>query len=143
FGVDGQIALTEIVNFAEDEPSWKYEFLDFEESLQPFIAEKIPPRSSLAAAMRQDQIDRGTSVIKFGTDLREVLSAGAELTATAENVRLQRRVWWLTIASLVVAAIAGAATVAALYISIKSYTPRHVPATHTSAPAHARSPKPK
>jgi hypothetical protein len=143
FGIDGQIALAEIVNFAEDESIWKYQFEDFKEVLQPFIAEKIPQKSSLADAMRQDQIERGTSVIKFGTDLREVLSAGAELTATAENVRLQRRVWWLTAASFVVAVIAGAATVVALYISIRSLTPRHTPRTHTSAPAHARSHKPK
>ena len=55
--------------------------------------------------------------------MRDLLNTGAQLIATAENLRLQRRVLWLTVISLIVAAIAAAAAVLALQTSTSSLAP--------------------
>lgn len=114
-GLDGQIVAADIIRYASDDRSWRYEVLDFTEVVPPALTGTLTPRTSLAEALRQGQIDRGTMITSAEANLRDLLSSTAQLTAAAENIRLQRRVWWLTIVSLIVAAIAAAATVATFY----------------------------
>jgi len=161
-GLDSQIVANDIVSFARDEWSWRYEFLDFTQVLPPALtghqakADAAPeprkpwrlrkikrhrgtstsgdhgrrgeqdtqgqtpaatPQRSLAESLRQGQIDRGTTVAESEANVRDLINASAQLTAAAENIRLQRRVLGLTIVSVIVAMIAAAAAVIALRAS--------------------------
>lgn len=92
--------------------------LDFSEILPPALTEHLSPapapEPSLAESLRQGQVDHGARVTQNEADMRDLISSSAQLTAAAENIRLQRRVSWLTVVSLIVAAIAAAAAIAAL-----------------------------
>ena len=70
--------------------------------------------ASLAESLRQGQIERGAVVAESEAKVRELINTSVQLTATAENIRLQRRVWWLTAFSAIVAVIAAAPAVIAL-----------------------------
>lgn len=86
--------------------------------------------SSLAESLRQGQIERGAVVAEGEAKVRDLVNTSAQLTAAAENIRLQRRVWWLTFFSAIVAVIAAAAAVAAL--RAPSSSPAPTPATRPS-----------
>jgi hypothetical protein len=77
-------------------------------------------RSSLKEAWHQNQVDDGNMIMQAESDLRDLLNTSAQLTAAAENLRLQRRVFWVTVISLVVAAVAAGAAVVALVIALRS-----------------------
>lgn len=72
------------------------------------------PTASLAEILREGQITDGQRVSQLETDLREVLNTSAQLASASENIRLQRRVAWLTVIATIVAIIAAAAAVLAL-----------------------------
>jgi hypothetical protein len=129
-GLDSQIVATDIARFARNERWWTHDVLDFIEVLPSALSVWQSPRESLSGLMRQRQVDRGAASAQAEADLREVINSSAQLTAATENIRLQRSVRWLAIISVIVAIIATAATVAALYIS--SRTPSPTPVTHTS-----------
>jgi hypothetical protein len=116
-GMDSQIVGADIVRYAQDEASWRRDILDFNEVSPPALARRAASRASLAETMRQGQINQGDRVTQAEADLRELLNTSAQLTAATENLRLQRRVLWLTIASLIVAAVAATAAVVALRMS--------------------------
>ena len=94
-----------------------------------------PQGPSMAGLLRQGQIDQGTIVSQTEADLRDLINTSAQLTAAAENIRLQRRVLWLTIVSVIVAIIAATAAVAALHIS--GGTPAPAPSAHPTASRHS------
>lgn len=120
-GLDSQIVAADIVRYASDERSWRYDVLDFSQILPPALTEHLSPapapEPSLAESLRQGQLDHGATVTQNEADMRDLISSSAQLTAAAENIRLQRRVSWLTVVSLIVAAIAAAAAIAALHNS--------------------------
>ena len=169
-GLDSQIVADDIVRYARDERSWRYDVLDFTQVLPPALTEHLrpdhaasarrrtwrpwkrknhqaagarrhpgrlsrsaaanlaPAPSSLAELLRQGQIDQGTLVTQAEADLRDLINTSAQLTAAAENIRLQRRVLLLTIISVIVAVIAATAAVDALHIS--SGIPAPAPSIH-------------
>ena len=129
--MDSQIAAADIVRYAQDEASWRRDVLDFNEVPPPALAQQMKSQASLANTMRQGQISQGGRVAQAEAGLRDLLSTSAQLTAAAENLRLQRRVIWLTIASLIVAAIAAAAAVVALRVS--GNTPPATPTPSSSS----------
>jgi hypothetical protein len=86
--------------------------------------------ASLAESLRQGQIERGTLVAESEAKVRDLINTSAQLTAAAENIRLQRRVWWLTFFSVIVAVIAAAAAVAA--VRAPSSSPAPAPAARPS-----------
>ena len=91
--------------------------------------------TSLAESLRQGQIERGAVVTEGEAKVRDLINISAELTAAAENIRLQRRVWWLTFFSAVVAVVAAAAAVAALRApSSPAPTPAAKPSISRPAP---------
>ena len=139
-GMDSQIVAADIVRYAQDEASWRRDILDFNEVPPPDLARQVTPQASLADTMRQGQINQGNRVTQAEAGLRELLNTSAQLTAVTENVRLQRRVLWLTIASLIVAAVAAAAAVVALRIS--SNTPPATPTPTLSPSSSLRSEPP-
>jgi hypothetical protein len=67
--------------------------------------------------------------------VRDLINTSAQLTAAAENIRLQRRVWWLTAFSAIVAVIAAAAAVAALRAPSSSPAPAPASKPSISRPA--------
>lgn len=91
--------------------------------------------TSLAESLRQGQIERGTVVAESEAKVRDLINTSAQLTAAAENIRLQRRVWWLTAFSAIVAVIAAAAAVAALRAPSSSPIPVPAPRPSISHPA--------
>jgi hypothetical protein len=131
-GMDSQIVAADIVRYAQNDASWRRDILDFHEVLPSAFASRATPRASLADTMRQGQINQGNRVTQAEAGLRELLNTSAQLTAAAENLRLQRRVLLLTVVSLIVAAVAAAAAVIALRIS--SNTPPATP-TPTLSPS--------
>ena len=138
-GMDSQIVAADIVRYAENEMSWRHEILDFTDVQPPALAQQMTPQASLADTMRQGQINLGGRVTQAEADLRDLLNTSAQLTAAAENLRLQRRVWWLTCVSLLVAAIAAAAAVAALHISTSTPTPAPAASSHPASTQPASS----
>jgi hypothetical protein len=70
-------------------------------------------------------------------DLREILSTNADLAGASANLRLQRRVIWLTIVSIIIAIIAAGAAVYAAWP--KSSTPS-APVPHSTPSAAHSSP---
>ena len=92
--------------------------------------------------MRQSQINLGAAVAQAEADLRDLINSSAQLTAAAENIRLQRSVLGLAIISLLVAIIAAAGTVAALHISSRPATPTpHVNLKPSANPGTNRTPQ--
>jgi hypothetical protein len=126
-GLDSQIVAADIVRYARDERSWRHDLLDFSQVLPPDLMEHLNPaptlQPSLAESLRLGQLDQGTMVTENEADMRDLINSSAQLTAAAENIRLQRRVSWLTIVSLIVAAIAATAAIAALHISSNARAP--------------------
>lgn len=122
-GLDSQIVAADISRYASNVTRWKSDVLDFTKVEDPGLAEPSTPPLTMAESMRQSQISLGAAVAQAEVDLRDLINSSAQLTATAENIRLQRSVRWLAIISLLVAIIAAAATVAALYISSHPPTP--------------------
>jgi hypothetical protein len=122
-GMDSQIVAADIVHYAERQMTRRHNGFDFTEVPPPSIAQRVTPKTSLAETLLKGQIDHGTRVTQAEADIRDLLSTSAQLTAAAENLRLQRRVLWLTIVSLLVAAIAAAAAVIALRTSGSPSTP--------------------
>jgi hypothetical protein len=131
-GMDSQIVAADIVRYAQDEAARRRDILDFHEVLPSALARREIPRASLADTIRQGQINQGNRVTQAEVGLRELLNTSAQLTAAAENLRLQRRVLLLTVVSLIVAAVAAAAAVIALRMS--SNTPPATP-TPTLSPS--------
>jgi hypothetical protein len=136
-GMDSQIVAADIVRYAQDEASWRRDILDFNEVPPPAVAKQMTSQASLANTMRQGQISQGGRVTQAEAGLRDLLNTSAQLTAAAENLRLQRRVIWLTIASLIVAAIAAAAAVVALRMS--GNTPPATPTPTSSSSSSLRT----
>jgi len=101
----------------------KRDVLDFTKVAYPGRATPSTPPLTMAESMQQSQINLGTAVAQAEASLRDLINSSAQLTAAAENIRLQRSVRWLAWVSLGVALIAAAATVAALYISSHPPTP--------------------
>ena len=89
-----------------------------------------PPGSSLISLWRASQAATGKRVVQMEKDLREILSTNADLAGASANIRLQRRVIWLTVVSVIIAVIAAGAAVYAVWP--KSSAP--------SAPAHHSTP---
>ncbi len=145
-GMDSQIVAADIVRYAQDEASWRHGILDFNEIPPPALAQRMTSQASLADTMRQGQINQGGRVTQAAAGLRDLLNTSAQLTAAAENLRLQRRVLWLTIASLIVAAIAAASAIVALRMSGNTppVTPNPTPTSSSSSlrtePPHTRRP---
>ena len=130
-GLDSQIVTADIARFANDEKRWKRDLLDFTKVVPPSQAAHLTSPLPLAETLRQSQIDQATDIAQAETDLRELINSSAQLTAAAENIRLQRWVRLLAIVSLIVAIIAAAATIAALDIAGNASTP--APTVHPSA----------
>jgi hypothetical protein len=134
-GIDSRIVVNDIVRYAQD-PWWKHGVLDFTEVVAPGQEGQLKPTPSLVESLRQGQITDGRRVVQLETDLREILSTSAELASAGENLRLQRRVVWLTVISLIVAIVAAWAAVMALRNSGgHPTTPTHA----TNSSVHARS----
>ena len=136
-GMDSQIVAADIVGYAQDEASWRRDILDFNEVSPPAVAQQMTSQASLAITMRQGQISQGGRITQAEAGLRDLLNTSAQLTAAAENLRLQRRVIWLTIASLIVAAIAAAVAVLALRMSAN--TPPATPTPTSSSSSSLRT----
>ena len=65
-GMDSQIVAADIVHYAENEMSWRYEILDFTDVQPPALAQQMTPQASLAHTMRQGQINLGGRVTQDG-----------------------------------------------------------------------------
>lgn len=135
-GIDSRIVVNDIVRYAQD-PWWKHGVLDFTEVVPPGLEGQLKPTSSLVEFLRQGQITDGRRVTQLETDMREILSTSAELTSASENLRLQRRVVWLTVIAVIVAIVAAAAAVIALRNS-GGHTTTPTPTHATNSSAHAR-----
>jgi hypothetical protein len=136
-GMDSQIVAADIVRYAQDEASWRRDILDFNEVPPPAVAQQMTSQASLANTMRQGQISQGGRVTQAEAGLRDLLNTSAQLGAAAENLRLQRRVVWLTIASLIVAVVAAAAAVVALRVA--GNTPPATPTPTSSSSSSLRT----
>ena len=123
-GMDSQIVAADISRYAESELADRRPDLDFTEVLPSAIAQRIMPQESLAETLLKGQIDQGRRVTRAESDMRDLLNTSAQLAAAAENLRLQRRVWWLAFFSLLVAIVAAAAAVVAVHISGGTPAPR-------------------
>ena len=115
-GLDCDIVTADIVDYAKAEKSWEYNFPDFALAKRDSNTDVVVFNTSLAEHLRQGQLDLSDKVRREETVMRDLLNAGAQLLASAENLRLQFRVLFLTIVSLIVAVVAALAAVAALHI---------------------------
>lgn len=138
-GLDSQIVAADISRYASNVTRWKSDVLDFTKVEDPGLAEPSTPPLTMAESMRQSQISLGAAVAQAEVDLRDLINSSAQLTATAENIRLQRSVRWLAIISLLVAIIAAAATVVALHISSNPPTPMPT-SSHPPTPTQTAHP---
>lgn len=115
--MDGRIVVADLIRYAESGWAWSREVPDFREVMRADLPIASSARSSLKDTWRQSQVDDGNMIMQAESDLRDLLNTSAQLTGAAENLRLQRRVFWLTVMSVVVALVAAAAAVIALVIS--------------------------
>jgi hypothetical protein len=138
-GIDSRIVVNDIVRYAQDS-WWKHGVLDFSEVLPPTLEEgKVQSTGSLAESLREGQIGNGQRVSQLEGDLREVLNTNAQLTSASENLRLQRRITWLTVISVIAAVVAAVAAVIALRSSTATASTPRRPATNSSTHTLARS----
>jgi len=114
-GLESDIVTADIVDSAKRENSWR-NFPDFADAKCDINADEVIFKTSLVEYLRRGQSDLGDKVMREESVMRDLLNAGAQLLASAENLRLQRRVLFLTIVSLIVAVVAAVAAVAALHI---------------------------
>ena len=126
-GIDSRIVVNDIVQYA-GHPAWSIGVLEFSETGSSDGTASSPITASLTDSLRQEQITDGRRVSQMESDLRDILSTSAELTAGSENLRLQRRIAWLTAISLAVAVFAAIVAVVALR---HSNSPPIAPAAHT------------
>lgn len=117
-GLESDIVVGDILRYAQDQNAW-HQFPSFSEVTSVASTQQPSPQVSLEQALQRRQMDNSNRIKQTEVDLRDLLNVSAQLTAAAENLRLQRRVLWLTIVSLIVGAIAAAAAVVALHISSK------------------------
>jgi hypothetical protein len=107
----------DIARFAQNEKWWRHDMLDFTKNNAFRANSLLSTRTASRGTLRRGQIDHGTAIAQAEADLCDLISSSAQLTAAAENIRLQRSVRWLAVISLIVAVIAAAATVSALRIA--------------------------
>jgi hypothetical protein len=136
-GIDSRIVVNDIARYAQD-PWWKHDVLDFSEVLPPGLEGKAQPTGSLAKSLRESQIEGGQRVAHLETDLREILNTNAGLTSASENLRLQRRILWVTVISVIAAVVAAAAAVIALKLSADTTSTPRAPAVSASPQPHAQ-----
>ena len=129
-GLDNQIVAADIARFAQNEKWWRHDMLDFTKTIPSTLVPYSAPGLPLAETLRQGQIDHGIAIAQAEADLRDLINSSAQLTAAAENIRLQRSVRWPAVISLIIAVIAAGATVAALKIA--SSPPSPTPTAHPS-----------
>jgi hypothetical protein len=137
-GIDSRIVVNDIVRFAQDS-WWRYNLIEFTEVDPPGVRDSRRPPASLADSLRGGQITDGQRVSRLETDLRDILSTSADLTSASENIRLQRRVVWLTIISVIAAIVAAAAAVIAITRSNGPATAPSAHTAHSSATAPSRA----
>ncbi|WP_152646396.1 hypothetical protein [Streptacidiphilus albus] len=111
-GVDTQIVIGDISAMANDSKDWAT--IGFSPVVPPRLA-TYGAIHALPEGWRQEALLRSQEALQFESRLRELISTSAELTATATNIRIQKVVIWLTTASVIAAAIAAWASVAALH----------------------------
>ncbi|MEV0174931.1 hypothetical protein AB0I00_27895 [Streptomyces sp. NPDC050803] len=101
-GVDSNLTVMEAIKFA-DSRNWDWEL--------PTFAHFVPPGLNanpvdLDELWKSEQLAEARRITEAEQHLREVASTAAELTNAAYNIRLQGRVFFLTIASLLVSLVA-------------------------------------
>jgi len=141
-GLDSRIVANDIAQHSGG-LLWKYNALDFSEVLFSSQAPAHEPAASLKESLVTRQVDTGTRVIQLEKDLREVLSTDADLANASANLRLQNRVFWLTVISVGASILAAVPTAIAVWHLITSSpsTSGHPASTSHSKPpaAHAHS----
>lgn len=133
-GIDSRIVVNDIIRYAQNS-SWGTDVLEFSEVPQRALSQNSEPPTSLTEWLQLGQITGGERVARLETDLRDILSTSAGLISASENLRLQRRVVWLTVISVLAAVVGAAAAVLALRASAGQAPTPHVQISYS--PAHA------
>jgi hypothetical protein len=117
-GLDGQMAVAEIVRVAQAESEAGEGWFD-----GPNFLFSIKEERKLNESLRSGRIAVGENIIRSESRLRELLSTTADLAIAATNLRLQQRVFWLTIVSVLVAIAAGIVSLVALNVARNQQMP--------------------
>lgn len=137
-GLDSRIVANDITQ-GPGNPILDSNVPDFSEVVHHPGPRTPAPNPSLIGLWKTSQVATGKRVVQMEKDLREILSTNADLASASANLRLQRRVIWLTVVSIVIAIIAASAAVYAVWPkSSASSTPaQHSRSlvTHTRGPA--------
>lgn len=134
-GLDSRIVANDITQ-GPGNPILDSNVPDFVEVIHRSGPRTPAPSPSLISLWRISQAATGKRVVQMEKDLREILSTNADLASASANLRLQRRVIWLTVISMIIAIIAAGAAVYAVWP--KSSAPS-TPAHH-SAPSATHTP---
>jgi hypothetical protein len=102
-GIDANLTVSEAVKFSNNAGHWNWELPKFSEVVPPHWG---TPAVTLDEAWRQEQSSEAGRITEVEQHLRDVTSTAAELTNAAYNIRLQGRVFFLTIVSLIVSLVA-------------------------------------
>ena len=137
-GIDNRIVANDISqNSSRQTQRFRLSVPDFHEL--PRKGYSNTPATSLIDAWRADQDAMAERVIQRERDLREVLSTNANLVSASANLRLQSRVFWLTVISGLATIIGTFAAVYAISHPSASNSPASV---HSTPPSHSASAAP-
>jgi hypothetical protein len=145
-GLDSRIVVGDIVSFTQN-PMWRTHLLsilaDFSEVIPARRSTAGPGAASLIELWRSWTAAVGREILRSERDLREVLSTNAALTGAAANLRLQRTTIWIAVLSGIIAAVAAAAAVLAIWHPGTSTPSPHAPPIthHGTSPSSTTRPK--
>jgi hypothetical protein len=134
-GLDSRIVASAIAQ-QSGSPEWDFIALDFSEVVNSpgeFIRKPIP---SLIRMWREERAAAGKRIVQTEKDLREILSTNADLVSASANLRLQSRVFWLTVVSVLAAIIA---TIAAVYAVVHPGASSAPASDHSTPALHSAS----
>ncbi|WP_329442571.1 hypothetical protein [Streptomyces canus] len=104
-GIESQLVAKEIVTFCESR-RWLGEGSEYNQVLTRFYLDAGRQPVNLHAGLAKRIIEESRRISQVEKEIRELVSAAADLTNAAYGIRLQAVVLWLTVVSVVVAVIA-------------------------------------
>ncbi|MFD6678444.1 hypothetical protein [Micromonospora parva] len=118
-GLHGQLVADEIAQSARsDTKEERHSFDEVPEFVYTYGGGREPSiEEELVENLRQARVAMGKDITQTEGRLRELLTTSAEITVAATNLRLQKRVFWLTAISAVVAVAAAIISLIALDVA--------------------------
>jgi hypothetical protein len=98
---DAAVVSQELLEFADNERAWRHEVPNFKACAE-FRDDDYP---SLGELLAEDIVDRCRWASSTEARLRDQITVMSNLEVSATNLRLQRQVFWLTIATVAIALV--------------------------------------